>query len=263
MIENDDVRAEALMYLARCGNVDPLTQLTNLDEVRGSAVAAAVAQFLARPGPAQNLDAVRVLLEAATSSDGPDRHSARLEAARLIGSLPDQFEEQLNALLKDQSPETSYAWPFARPPRSASRLGPARRRAAGGCESLWRRRPTRWSLSAIGRCRRFARRSAPRRARWPCATRFPTCCSAIGTPEAEQLLVEYLLDVDPVFRLRSVSALNKLRQQNGDRRIEHELVETLLSAEILGHYRSYQLLGRLSESDAASAPALPCASLDG
>ena len=68
--------------------------------------------------------------------------------------------------------------------------------------------------------------------------------------------MEYLLDVDPVLRLRAVTALNKLRQQNGDRRLEHELVETVLAAEILGHYRSYQLLSRLPEHGAASDPAL-------
>jgi hypothetical protein len=44
-------------------------------------------------------------------------------------------------------------------------------------------------------------------------------------------------------RLRVVSALNKLRQLHPDRRLERELIETLLAAEILGHYRSYQVLG--------------------
>ena len=52
------------------------------------AVASAVAHFLARPGPAQNLEAVRVLLEAATTTEGADWHHARREAARLIGSGP-------------------------------------------------------------------------------------------------------------------------------------------------------------------------------
>ena len=81
---------------------------------------------------------------------------------------------------------------------------------------------------------------------------IPDVLQRVATAEAEQLLVEYLLDVDPVLRLRVVSALNKLRQQSGDRRLEHELVETVLAAEILGHYRSYQLLGRLSTGEAAS-----------
>ena len=45
----------------------------------------------------------------------------------------------------------------------------------------------------------------------------------IATPEAEQVLLDYLLEVDPVFRLR-ISALNKLRQLS-DRRLEHDTVE--------------------------------------
>ena len=251
--ENDDVRAEALMYLARCGNVDPLTQLTNLDDVRGGAVAAAVAHFLARPGPSQNLDAVRVLLEVATSSDGPDRHDARMEAARLIGTLPDQFEEQLNALLMDQSPDVV---------RLALRAAAAVGKPSSVPLVVAQLADANLSADATEALVAFGDRAMPalRQALGADAGAtgvrhaIPDVLQRIGTPEAEQLLVEYLLDVDPVFRLRSVSALNKLRQQNGDRRLEHELVETLLSAEILGHYRSYQLLGRLSESDVASAP---------
>jgi hypothetical protein len=84
---------------------------------------------------------------------------------------------------------------------------------------------------------------------------IPDVLQRIATPEAEQVLVEYLLDVDPVLRLRSIAALNKLRQSTGNRSLEHELIETVLAAEILGHYRSYQLLGRLSESNVADEPA--------
>src|SRR5204863_6825407 len=101
------VRAEALLYMSRCGTVDPLSYLSDLDEVSGSAVASAIAHFLARPGPAQNIDEVRVLLQAATDGDDPERHRAKLEAARLIGSLPNQFEEQLNTLLKDPSADVA------------------------------------------------------------------------------------------------------------------------------------------------------------
>jgi hypothetical protein len=48
------------------------------------------------------------------------------------------------------------------------------------------------------------------------------------------------------LRLQAISALNKLRQQHPERRLERELIETVLAAELLGHYRSYQLFGRLS-----------------
>ena len=247
--EDGDVRAEALVYLARCSHDDPLVHLAGTDDVHGSAVASAVARFLARPGPSQNIDAVRVLLEAATSG-GADRHLARMEAARLIGSLPDQFEEQLDALLKDRSPDVV---------RLALRAAASVGKAASVPLVVVRLADPELAADAADALVAFGNRaitglrhalgdegtSAVRHA-------IPDVLQRVATVEAEQLLVEYLLDVDPVLRLRAVSALNKLRQQNGDRRLENELVETVLAAEILGHYRSYQLLGRLSDGQAAS-----------
>jgi HEAT repeat protein len=86
---------------------------------------------------------------------------------------------------------------------------------------------------------------------------IPAVLQRIATPEAEQALVEHLLDRDPLVRLRVVSALNKLRQLHPDRRLERELIETLLAAEILGHYRSYQVLGGLiAAGDLARAASL-------
>jgi len=251
--EDPGVRAEALVYLSRFGTIDPLAYVAVLDEVHGSAIASAIAHFLARPGPAQNIDAVRILLEAASSGDGTDRHGARMEAARLIGSLPDQFEEQLNALLQDSSPDVARlalraAASVGKPasiPLVVARL--ADRELAADAAA---------ALVAVGSRAIPALRQALSNDGTPIGVHhaIPDVLQRMATAEAEQLLVEYLLDVDPVLRLRAVSALNKLRQQNGDRWLEHELVETVLAAEILGHYRSYQLLGRLSEA-AADNPA--------
>jgi HEAT repeat protein len=76
----------------------------------------------------------------------------------------------------------------------------------------------------------------------------PAVLQRIATPEAEQVLVENLLDRDPLVRLKVVAALNALRQLHPERRLERELIETLVAAEILGHYRSYQVLGSLIAS---------------
>jgi AAA family ATP:ADP antiporter len=221
--------------------------------MHGSAVASAVAHFLARPGPTQNLEAVRVLLQAATTSEGADSHKARLEAARLIGSLPDQFEEQLNALLKDRSSDVA---------RLALRAAAVVGKATSVPLVVARLADPDLAADAADTLVLVGDRALPalRQALSDNASAItvrhgiPDVLQRIATPEAEQLLIEHILDGDPLFRLRSVSALNKLRQQNGDRRLEQELLETMLSAEILGHYRSYQLLGRLSPRDAASAP---------
>jgi hypothetical protein len=44
-----------------------------------------------------------------------------------------------------------------------------------------------------------------------------------------------------------LAALNKLRASNPSRPLDVQLVETVLAAEIMGHLRSYQLLGTLDE----------------
>jgi hypothetical protein len=249
-----DVRAEALVYLAQCGRLDPVVHVTDLEDVHGSAVASAIAHFLARPGPAQNMDAVRMLLKVSTASDGPDRRLARMEAARLIGSLPDQFEEQLNALLVDQSADVvrlalraaaTVGKPRSIPLVIARLTDPDLDEDAAA------------ALVAFGDRAIPALREALAAETASLSVRhvIPDVLQRIATQEAEQVLVEYLLDTDPVLRLKSVSALNKLRQQNGDRRLESELVETVLAAEILGHYRSCQLLGRLLASEAPGDPA--------
>jgi len=69
--------------------------------------------------------------------------------------------------------------------------------------------------------------------------------SRIGTPEAEQILIQGLLAADVTLRHRVVASLNKLRDVHPDIKIDPSVVELLLAAEIAGHYRSYQVLGPL------------------
>jgi AAA family ATP:ADP antiporter len=75
----------------------------------------------------------------------------------------------------------------------------------------------------------------------------------IGTPDAEQVLVEGLLQADGTLRHRVIASLNKLKVLHPDVRVESGVIEVLLAAEIAGHYRSYQVMGplrsRLKEDD--------------
>jgi ATP:ADP antiporter, AAA family len=246
LIQDDDqtVRSEALLYLTRFTDIDPLTRLSDLNQVQGTSVASAIAAFLARPGPAQNVDAVRMLLDAALTRAGAEGEQARVEAARLIGTLPDGFLPQLQILLKDPAPavvrEAMRAAGALGDPTTleliVDRLGEASVLLdATEALSLLGDKAT----ACLGRALSDDTRAPElRRA-------IPDVLQRIGTPNAEQLLVENLLEPDPSLRLRTVSALNKVRQLNPDRRLERELVETVLAAEILGHYRSYQILGAL------------------
>jgi len=223
--DDPDVRAEALLYLTRVTSVDPLARVDDLERMQGPSIGSAMALYLARPGPAQNLDAVRMLLQSALGRSGPEGEEARKQAATLMASLPAEFGPELVALLKDASLDVA-------------RLA---LRAAG-------------AMGAV-----FALRETLDDQTRPSALRadVPAVLQRIATPDAEQALVEHLLDRDPLVRLRVVSALNKLRQLHPDRRLERELIETLLAAEILGHYRSYQVLGGLlAEGDLAGAASL-------
>jgi AAA family ATP:ADP antiporter len=217
-IHDDDpaVRAEALLYLTHATTIDPLARVdSDLEQIQAPSIASAMALYLARPGPAQNLVAVRLLLDHAIERTGAEGERARLEVATLIASLPEGFGDQLERLLKDSSAEVAHA---AR--RTATSLGNA-------------------AVTPLQAALDDESQPAELRAE------LASVLERIGTAEAEQALVARLLDPDPVVRLRIVAALNKLRQRYPERRLERELVETVLAAEVLGHYRSYQVLGTM------------------
>ncbi len=247
------VRTEAFLYLARLSDVDPLTRLGTLDHVNASAVTSAITQFLARPGPKQNIEAARLLIDIALDGKGPDGVQARLEAARVISSIPEGFDEQLHRLLQDLAPEVA---------RLAIRAAASQGKEASVPLVMARLADPELGAEALDALATFGDRVVPalrdalQNDRMPAVVRhaIPDVLQRVGSPDAEQVLVEHLLDVDPVLRLRTVAALNKLRQLNPDRRLERELVETVLAAEILGHYRSYQLLGKLSVETVVSEP---------
>jgi AAA family ATP:ADP antiporter len=244
--EDAGVRGQALVCLARLTAVDPLVRLDNLAAVGGSSVASALAAFLSQPGPTQNLDAVRVLLDAASARGDAD---ARLEAARALSWLPSSFEPQLRSLLADRSPDVA---------RHAMAAAAAMQAADTAPLIIARLGDPGLAADAAHALASFGERTVPalrdaladddrdpeiRRA-------IPAVLLRIGSPEAEHALVENLLDGDAGVRGEVVSALNRLRQLHPERRLERDLVETVLAAEVVGHCRSYQILGRLLESGA-------------
>jgi hypothetical protein len=186
-----------------------------------------------------------LLLDAALSSEGTDGRDARLEVARVIGSLPDCFGDQLDRLLIDLAPEVARL--AIRAVASLAKAESARlvvRRLIDPELSA----DASDALAALGNRALPALQEALADEGTPTQLRhaIPEVLQRVGTPAAEHLLVEHLLDPDPVLRLRAISALNKLRQRHPERRLERELIETVLAAELLGHYRSYQLFGQLS-----------------
>jgi hypothetical protein len=57
--------------------------------------------------------------------------------------------------------------------------------------------------------------------------------------------MESLLHHDPTLRRRVIASLVRVRRRHPELHLEAELLETVLAAEITGHYRSHQVLDRL------------------
>ena len=102
--EDLGVRTEALRYLTRHDRDDPLAHIEELGDferdraIRGGRVSR-------RPGDAQNLDAAAMILDRMVQESGDGSRETRLEAARVLASMPDHFEDQLETLLGDSDAE--------------------------------------------------------------------------------------------------------------------------------------------------------------
>jgi AAA family ATP:ADP antiporter len=240
-----DTRTAALLYLAHQTGADPLERVRELGEFADFSIQAGTIAFLSRPGPTQNLEAAEVLLDAMIADRGNGGRRPRLEAARLLGRLPPAFHAQLAHLLDDEDAEVVRA-----AAESAGRLrDPAFIRAlitrlgqpvAGPASAD--------ALVAIGAAAVGRLGAALEDDAVPIQVRheIPDVLVRIGSVAALDALMQSLLERDASLRFRIIRALNQLRVLHPGVPIDRLSIETMLGAEIMGHYRSYQVLGRLS-----------------
>ena len=249
------VRTEALRYLTHHSHVDPLARIGELGDFPDFTVRAGVAAFLARPGQAQNLSAARTMLDMMIDEEGAPGRTTRVEAARLISTMPEEFGSQLAHLLADPDPEIAGLAIEAAGelrerklvPQLLERLGePDCRDAAVNALSNFENR----ILGTLNDYLRDDEMSISNR------SELPGVLVAIGTPEALEILTDNLFQGDSFLRFRVISALNKFQQAHPEIKVDNEMIETVLAAEILGHYRSYQALGALRDPLEQDDPAM-------
>jgi AAA family ATP:ADP antiporter len=247
-----EVRTEALLYLSRHADVDPLARLRDLGDFPDFSVRAAVVSVLARLGE-ERLEAALPLFESMVAEAGADGRRTRLEAARLAERQPLPFADALRRLIADEDEEVARtaiqaatrqgAGPFVdalllrlgEPPLAADATDAL---VAAGSAAL---------LPASRALADLRTGSATRRA-------IPPVLERIGTPEAIDVLAEHLLDGDATLRLRILVSLVRIRDERGDVAIDPRPLEAALGAEVLGHYRSYQILGQIAPSGPPQEP---------
>jgi ATP:ADP antiporter, AAA family len=179
--------------------------------------------------------------------EGPEGARTRLEAARVLCGLPDVFDRELRRLVEDEDIEVAKA-AIAAVGRLKKRSFVARILERMSEPALVA--PVIDALSQLGDRIVGTLRDHLMDPDMPVAVRrqIPAALQAIGTTAAQAALAESVLERDVVLRYNVIAALNKLAQLHPEPLRDRALIEALLDAEIMGHYRSYQVLGTLGAS---------------
>jgi AAA family ATP:ADP antiporter len=238
------VRTEAMLYLVYHTHVDPLTLIAELGDFADFSVRSAVAAYLARPGEAQSLETARQILNEMSREGGEEGQRTRLEVARLLGELPDSFDPLLATLLRD--PANLVVREAIRSVGTLRKLSLAptllvhfsnHELVGDAAQAL-----AKFGDQIVGLLGDHLGDSSAsivaRRA-------IPPILVNIGTPAAAHVLLDNLLERDTTVRFQIISALNKIHQLHPEIELDTQLLETVLAAEIMGHYRSYQILESL------------------
>jgi len=248
MLKDPDiaVRTEAMLFLVHHAHIDPLMLLHEMSEVENFSVRSAVAAYLARPGEAHNHETAKKLLEGMAREEGETGERTRQEVARLLGELPDAFDPLLSQLLNDPSSEVVreaiHSVGQLRKEGFAPKLlqqfhGPWQHDAA--TEAL-----VNYGDSIVGLLGdRLGNPETPTEER----RQIPSVLMGIGTPGAAEVLLSNIMEGDTALRFRIISALNKLHRDHPEVPLDLQMLEAVLAAEILGHYRTYQILEAISE----------------
>ncbi len=242
-----EVRTEALLYLTSFDRSDPLERIEALGDFEDFSIRAALVAFLARPGATQNVDAARLMLAKMVEEAGAAGQRTRLEAARLIATLPDLFERDLRTLLDDEDVAVARAAIVAVGKLKKRTLIPPLidRLADPSLTEVATAALAEFGDRIVGTLRDYL---TDEEMATDVRREIPKVLQAIGSASAQAVLTASVLDRDVILRYQIIAALNKLGQQHPERSIDRKLIESVLAAEIMGHYRSYQVLGTLGAS---------------
>jgi AAA family ATP:ADP antiporter len=254
--ESPEVRAEALHYLVVHTGRDPLTLMSTETDLPDFVVQGSVVAYLARTDEPDNVAAGQVIFESMLSAPGPDAARSRAEAARILGVVPPDAEIQrhLLELIRDHDPavqEQALLAAGKTQNRDAlhlviDKLGDPRLLGAA------RAALAEYGESALGTLQDHLNDTAV-----SLATRkqIPGVLARIATPQAATVLANSLLQNDPGLRFDLLKALNKLRSLDPGMVPPNEQFEDMLNAELMGYYRSFQILAAFDPKGTSSPAA--------
>jgi len=264
--ENLDVRTEALRYLVVHAGRDPLSLLTAGYDFPTYALQGALVVYLVRTGRPDFSAAAGLIFLEMLARTGPDAARSRAEAARVLGMIPPPFalHSKLLKLLRDEDPEVAEQALLSAGkiqgreflPLAIEKLGEPRLMVAARAALV------QYGDRALGTLQDYLEDpSIP----LPTRKQIPHVLARIPLPESATALTNCLVQSDPGLRFDVLKALNKLRRLNPDLVPTHQLFADLLEAELMGYYRSFQILVALdpvastAQRPLGSEPLLTCA----
>jgi len=253
--ESVEVRAEALRYLVVQSGKDPLDLLSTATDVPAHALQSAVVIYLARNPDPSYAAAAYLLLQTMLSADGPEAVHSRWEAARALGTVPapSQLHSELFKLLGDQNPEvaqqallsagrirSSQLLPLVIEKLAMARLLGAARAALG-----------QYGEQAVGTLQDHLNNTSVLLA---VRKQIPSVLARIATPRSAAALADSLVQSDPELRYEVIKALNKLRCLDPALLPTGIEIADILDSELIGYYRSFQILAALDQQAGVSRP---------
>jgi len=244
--ESLEVRTEALHYLVVHAGRDPLTLLSTEHDFPDYGLQGAVVGFLARTGEPEYFAATELILRGMLARDGPDAARSRAEAARVLGVIPppcglhtellkllqdDDFEVLEQALLSAAKIQGSEFLP-----RIIEKLGEPR------LSGTARAALVQYGPRAVHTLRDYLNDAT---VPLPIRKQIPKVLARIPSSDSATALAESLMQSDPGVRFDVLKALNKLRSRDPGLVPPRSDVEDMLNAELMGYYRSFQILAAI------------------
>jgi len=235
------VRTEALLFLAQHTKIDPLTRIEDLGDFQDFSIQASTVAFLARSESGSHLDTARLILESMVKDRGPTGGRARVESARLIRLLPENFASYLFQLLEDDDPAVLREAVRTTLVHRKPQFVPLLITLLGNPDV---KEVTSEALVRIGETIQGSLRdqlSGPSVA-VEVKREIPDLLVIVAGRDAHDALTANLNQTDNVVRFRIISALNKLHELYPEIELDAQTIEAVLASEIMSHYRSYQVM---------------------
>ncbi len=254
--ESLEVRAEALRYLVVHAGRDPLTLLGEESNLPAHVVQGAVVTYLASNTDLDYSSVAKLILESMLTQAGPEAVPARREAARVLGLIPapSELHDRLFELLHDENPEVveqallsagkSRSREFL--PAIIEKLGQPLLAAAARAALIqydWR------AVAMLQSCLNDAAKPLPVR------KQIARTLARIPISESGSALAHSLVQINPGLRYDVLKALNELRDRDPALIPSDVDYGDMVNVELMGYYRSFQILAALDRSSTNTAGA--------